>query len=188
MKDLRYKILNPLLVVTLIAGISYLGYFGARGLADSSLALGHGLAAAFGTLYFLAMILGPPYIHVTAYVRGASPRGRILAALLIPFLWMTKDVITHMRSHPALESLYWYLNPLYLWIGCLMAMELGPGILTACVILRWRGQEVKAVSVLPVMVVLIGLLFFIGLFAWGQGENVYGLFLKGYRLLFGSGV
>ena len=184
--NLRYRTLTPLLAVALIAGISYLGYFGARGMANA--ALGQGLATAFGALYFLAMILGPPYIYVTAYLRAAAPRERILAALLIPFLWMTKDVLVMVESHPFLESLYWYLNPMYIWLACLLAIEMGLGTLLARYILVLRGQPMRVISAAPLAAIVIGIVVFGGIYAWGQGENLFSIYLNGYRLLFGSGV
>jgi hypothetical protein len=71
---------------------------------------------------------------------------------------------------------------------CLLAIEMGAGTLIARYILKRRGQQIKVFSVAPVASIVIGALAFGGIFAWGQGENLYAIFLDGYRLLFGSGV
>ena len=54
-------------------------------------------------------------------------------------------------------------------------------------ILKRRGQAIKVVSFGPIAAIVIGGLGFGGIFAWGQGENLYVLYLDGYRMLFGSG-
>jgi hypothetical protein len=37
-------------------------------------------------------------------------------------------------------------------------------------------------------VLLISLALVVSLYAWGEGENVYVMFLKGYRVFFGPGI
>ena len=54
--------------------------------------------------------------------------------------------------------------------------------------MKRRGQSIKVFSLAPVASIVIGALIFGGIFAWGQGENLYSIYLDGYRLLFGSGV
>ena len=112
---------------------------------------------------------------------------RILAASLVPFLWMTKDVLALMGSHPIVESLYWYFNPLTIWMVCLLAVEVGLGTLAGRYLLKRRGQTIRVVTFGPLAAILIGGAVFGGIFAWGQGENLYALYLDSYRLLFGSG-
>jgi uncharacterized membrane protein YjjP (DUF1212 family) len=133
------------------------------------------------------MVIGPLYIYITTYLRGASLLERLLATMIIPFLWMTKGVIELASSHPISESLYWYFNPLYLWMICLLAVEIGIGTMIARYWLKRRGEPIKVITAGPVLVFVGGLTIFIAMFAWGQGENIYVLFLKGYRLIFGNG-
>jgi uncharacterized membrane protein YjjP (DUF1212 family) len=177
---------KPLLSVFLLALISYLIYYGSRRMANQPVQ--QALAAVFGTTYFLAIFFGALYIYTCAYLRGVRLPGRILASILVPFLWITKDVILLTESHPFVECLYWYFNPLSVWMVCLLAIEMGAGTLIARYILKRRGEPIKVFSVAPVASIVIGALAFGGIFAWGQGENLYVIFLDGYRLLFGSGV
>ena len=57
---------------------------------------------------------------------------------------------------------------------------------------RWRqakgGEEVRIFGAGPLAAFVVGLFLVISLFAWGQGESEYVIFLAGYRKLFGSGL
>ncbi len=180
------RIVVPLLSVLILALISYLVYFGSRRFENQ--VLHQILAAGFGTLYFVSIFFGPSYIYTVTYVQGIPLSGRLLASCLIPFLWMTKDVLVMMESHPFLESLYWYLNPMYIWLACLLAIEMGLGTLLARYVLVRRGQPIQVITAAPIAAILIGIVVFGGIYAWGQGENLFSIYLDGYRLLFGSGV
>ena len=182
----RAIIVRPLLTVFLMALGSYLVYYGSRLIGNQ--AVHQALAATFGAIYFVSIFFGALYIYTYGYLRGVSLPVRILASSLIPFLWMTKDVVVMTGSHPFLECLYWYFNPLSVWMVCLLAIEMGAGTLLGRAILKRRGQETKVLTLGPVASIVIGALLFGGIFAWGQGENLYSLYLDGYRLLFGSGI
>ena len=181
----RTSIWKPVLIVFLLALVSYLIYYGSRVVENQ--AIHQSLAAAFGTVYFVTIFFGPLYIYTDCYVRGVPLGRRMVAASLVPFLWMTKDVLAAMGSHPIAESLYWYFNPLSVWVVCLLAVEMGVGTLAGRYILRHHGRAVRVVTFGPLAAIIIGAAAFGGIFAWGQGENLYSLYLDGYRLLFGSG-
>ncbi len=182
----RPTILKPLLSVFLLALISYLIYYGSRRIENQSVQ--QILAALFGTIYFCCIFFGPLYIYTHGYLRGLSLPGRILTSSIIPFLWITKDVLLLTESHPFLECLYWYINPLSVWMACLLTVEMGLGTLLARYLLKRNGRSIKVVSLTPVAAIIIGGLIFGGIFAWGQGENLFSIYLDGYRLLFGAGV
>ena len=135
----------------------------------------------------MSIFFGALYIYTDCHVRGVPLGRRIVAASLIPFLWMTKDVLVMIGSHPIAESLYWYFNPLSVWMVCLLAVEMGLGTLIGRYILKRRGRAIRVVTIGPLAAIMIGAALFGGIFAWGQGENLYALYLDGYRLLFGSG-
>ena len=101
---------------------------------------------------------------------------------------MTKEVLRLTHSHPFLESLYWYLSPLHLWLIMLMGLEMGAATLIARKILKNRGEMKIVTSPAPLIVMGVSLFLVIGAYAWGKGENLYVMFLEGYRILFGSGL
>ena len=150
---------RPLIQIALLAVVSYLGYYGARGIASQPLR--QGLASIAGTFYFISIFFGPLYIYTRAYLEGLPLVRRVLLASLIPFIWMSKDILVMLESHPLLECLYWYFNPLYIWLVCLMVggpptprrcsppcSDCGPGrrpIGTG----GWAGRFPRACAALP---------------------------------------
>jgi hypothetical protein len=179
-------IILPIMSLLLVATVSFLGYFGSRYI-DSD-AVHQLMAKVFGTAYFLSIAFGTLYIFTTGYIRGVSLAGRILASFVVPFIWMSKEVLRLTESHPILECLYWYFNPLNIWLVSLMVLEMGIATLIARAILKKRDKPLRVVTPAPVAVIVGSLLFVISAYAWGKGENIYVIFLNGYRFLFGFGI
>ncbi len=180
------RFLFPALPVLVCAGISWAGYFGSRHVESPGLA--SAMALVFGTTYFISIAFGPLYVYTIAYLRGASLLMRILSSGLVPFLWMTKEVISLTHAHPFIESLYWYVSPLHLWLVMLMGLEMGGATLIARKILKNRGERERVISAAPLVTMALSLTLVIGAYAWGKGENFYVIFLEGYRFFFGSGL
>jgi hypothetical protein len=185
-QDFRKRFLRPVAIVFVVMTASWIIYNTAWRLDDRS--LHQSLAAISGTLLFLSVTFGTLFIYPTAFFRGASPRERILACLINPFLWATKENIRLYISYSFAECLYYYLNPLSIWLFLGIVTQMG----LAEMVCRWRqlktGEEVKVLAPGPLAAFVIGLFLTVSLFAWGQGENVYVIFLAGYRKLFGSGL
>jgi len=180
------RTIYPILSLLFVAAVSFWGYFGSRHISNDTI---HQLIAKlFGTTYFLSVAFGTLYVFTIVYVRGVPLSGRILAAFVVPFLWMSKEVIRLTESHPILECLYWYFNPLNVWLVSLMVLEMGIATLIARAILKRRGQQLKVVTPAPLAVILGSLVFVISVYAWGKGENIYVIFLNGYRFFFGYGI
>ena len=180
------RFLSPVIVVFITMTLSYYGYFGARHIEHDM--LHQFMAVVFGTTYFLSIAFGTLYVFTVGYIRGASLIECFLASWINPFIWMTKEVYGLTESHPLAESLYWYVNPLNLWLVSFMVMEMGIAVLMAKRMIRKTGGEIRGGKAIPVMVISGSFITAISLFAWGEGENVYGMFLNGYRSLFGAGV
>jgi hypothetical protein len=171
--------------VSLVAIVSYGLYYGSRYIPFHL--IHQYVAFISGLVYFLSIFIGPVVIFVSLYLNRASRRKRILLTLLIPFIWMSKDVIVLSQSHPLIESLYWIFNPMYIWFLCLLSIEIGFGTLLARYILNHRGSNTRIMSPAPIILIFLGLSISVGIYAWGQGENLFSLFLDGYRFLFGYG-
>jgi len=180
------RLFFPALPVLVCACISWAGYFGSRHVETPGLA--SLMALVFGTTYFISIAFGPLYVYTIAYLRGASRMMRIVASGLVPFLWMTKEVITLTHAHPLIESLYWYVSPLHLWLIMLMGLEMGGATLIARKILKNRGEGERVISAAPLVTMALSLTMVIGAYGWGKGENFYVIFLEGYRFFFGSGL
>lgn len=180
------RALVPAVPVLALAVISWAGYFGAWQVTAPT--MHQAMAAVFGTTYFLAIAFGTTYVYTAAMLRGARLGSRILASAVTPFCWMTKEVWLQTAAHPLGEALYWYINPLNFWLVCFMGLQMGLGTLLARAILRRRGSAVPVFTPAPVATVVVSMGLVIGAYAWGRGENLYVLFLEGYRLIYGTGV
>jgi hypothetical protein len=101
---------------------------------------------------------------------------------------MTKEALRLTESHPFMESLYWYLNPLNIWLLSFVVMEMGLATLMVRTVLKQQGKAQRVFTAGPVVTVLGSLIFAVSIYAWGEGENVYVFFLEGYRSLFGYGL
>ena len=152
-------------------------------------AFAHELVAKIsGTAYFLAVAFGAFFVYVAASLDDAPLSHRIIAALTTPFLWMTKECVRLFESHPLVECLYYYVNPLNLWLLLLVVLEMAVATLVVRRLRSKRGKQTPVLTPGPVVTIVVSLSLVIGLYAWGRGENMYVLFLSGYRGLFGTDV
>ncbi|MFW5769954.1 MAG: hypothetical protein ACOCX9_00825 [Spirochaetota bacterium] len=179
------RFVMPVAPVLLLAMIGYACYFGSRGIEHYT--LHQVVAAVSGTLYFTAIAFGTLYVYTSSQLRGATTGESILASFIIPFTWMTKEVLVLLESHPFIECLYWYVSPLHIWLMIFMAIEMGVASLIVRKKKIKRGEQPGG-KMIPLLVIVAGLVIFVFMYAWGKGENLYVIFLEGYRLLFGSGI
>ena len=181
----RERFVTPILTVFLVMGSSWLVYN--LGWRLENVTLHRVLASLSGTLLFLSVAFGALVVYSMAYFRGASLRERVLASLVNPFLWATKECLRLCISFDLLESLYYYLNPLNIWLAFALAAQMA----LAEVLCRYRrqrlGADIRVLHPTAVAIFVTSLFLVVSLYAWGEGENVYVIFLEGYRVLFGAG-
>ncbi|MBU2512360.1 hypothetical protein KJ966_13570 [bacterium] len=185
-QEMKRAVIYPVSTVFFIMVLSIYMYSFSKTLNNDN--LHQALAFFFGTTYFLAVALGTPVIYSFACLGGASLKLRILAISITPFAWATKECIKIFESHSLLECLYWYLNPLNIWLIMLMALEAGLADLYCRRLKKNRGENIRVANLSSLLTVFISLSLFIAAYSWGKGENIYVIFLKGYRFLFGSGL
>lgn len=173
-------------VVFVVMLLSFFGYNTGRTLgADWG---HHFLPTLFGTTYFLSVAFGTLYIYTAAYLQKRSLPVRISLCLISPFIWMTKEVLWLTQAHPIEQCLYWYLNPLNIWLLSLMTFEMGVATLIARAVQKRADSSIIVFTRGPVLTVVGALAFVIAAYAWGKGENLYVFFLEGFRVLYGSGI
>jgi len=185
-KSMVKRTIIPVLWVLVLAVVFMTGYFTSR-------MAGGGewqsvLTRLLGVGYFVSVAFGTLFIFSSATIGGASMREKLLGSFVVPFAWATKEVLRLTESHPVSECLYWYLNPLNVWLVALMTLEMGVATLIARWVLKRRGEMERVATSGPIAVIIGSLVFVIAAYAWGKGENLYVIFLSGYRLMFGSGV
>jgi hypothetical protein len=180
------RVFLPAAAVFVVMSASWIIYTLAWQLASSS--LHQPLATISGTLLFVSVTFGALYVYSAMYFKGAPPSLRIAVCFVNPFLWMTKECARLYISYSFAECLYYYLNPLNVWLVLGIVAQMG----LAEMFCRWRaaakGREIGAFSPGGLAAFVIGLFLVVSLFAWGQGENAYVVFLSGYRQFFGSGL
>jgi hypothetical protein len=183
--NFRNRFISPVLPLLLLMICSWIVYNLAWRLDNHS--IHRALALIFGTLLFLSVAFGAVIVYPLTFFRGASLKERIIASSVVPFIWMTKECARLFISFSFLECLYYYLNPLNIWLLCGLCVEMG----TAEMICRWRlrkrGQDVKAIVPLAVVAIGIGLFIGILMFILGEGETFYARYLELYRFFFNSG-
>ena len=146
------------------------------------------LAKVSGAVYFVAVALGAFFVYLTASLDDAPFAQRVAGALATPLLWMTKESVRLLESHPLSECLYYFVNPLNLWLLLLVVLEMAVATLVARRLRRNLAERTRVLTPAPLVTIAVSLSLFVGLYAWGRGENIYVLFLSGYRGLFGAGV
>jgi hypothetical protein len=183
--DFRKRFIFPVLPLLFLMTCSWIVYNLAWRLDNPS--VHRALAQVSGTLLFLSVAFGAALVYPISFFRGASLKERIIASSVIPFIWMTKECARVFMSFSFLECLYYYLNPLNIWLLCGLCVEMG----TAEMICRWRlrkrGEDVKVF--IPLAAIAIGTGLFIGIliFILGEGETFYARYLELYRFFFNSG-
>jgi hypothetical protein len=182
---LRERFVTPVLVVFFVMTSSWLVYNLSWRL--ESVTLHRVLASGSGTLLFLSVAFGALLVYPMSYFRGATWKERVLASLVNPFLWASKECIRLSISFSFLECLYYYLNPLNAWLLLGVTAEMALAEILCRGRCRRRGEDVRVLHPTAVAVFLISLSLVVSLYAWGEGENVYVMFLKGYRVFFGPG-
>jgi hypothetical protein len=135
------------------------------------------LSVAFGTLY----------VYPAAFFRGASAGERAAACLVSPFLWATKECVRLSVSFSFFECLYYYLNPLNIWLLFGVFAEMALAEILCRARLKQRGETVRVLHPAALGVLGVSLFLAVSLYTWGEGENAYVIFLEGYRRLFGAG-
>ena len=151
-------------------------------------AVHHLLANIFGTLLFVSVTFGACVVYPIAFFRGASGPERVIASLVNPLVWATKECIRMFGAFTVTESFYYYVNPLNIWLvlGIIAQISIAELILRA--VRKKRGEKIRVFSapVVAAFVISIGLV--VALYAWGRGENVFSYYLVIYKKLFGPGV
>jgi hypothetical protein len=185
-KDFKRRIIYPVGILVAVAAASWGAYNLSWRLDNRTL---HQIfASVSGTLLFFSVTFGVLFIYPATYFRGASLGERVLASYVTPLLWATKECVRLYVSFSIGECIYYYLNPLNIWLFLGIVAQMGLAEILCRWVRVWRGEQIRILGAGPLAAFVIGLFLVIFLFAWGQGENAYVAFLSGYRILFGSGI
>jgi hypothetical protein len=136
--------------------------------------------------YLGSLVLGPSLVYPWSRWRGAGAGRAALAALLVPFLWLVKEVHRVSEVFSLGEGLYYALNPLALGLFAAAALQM------ALTELLWRRARLRRWDLVSAPgLTLAAILLLAGSFAMatrGSGARaVFYAYIAVYRRLFGDG-
>jgi hypothetical protein len=176
----------PVLVVFLLMAASFAVYSVAWKI--NAYVLQQVLSTVSGVILFFTIAFGTFVVYPMAYFRGASAAERIIASLINPFAWATKEVVRITMSFTLAESLYFYLSPLQVAVFFAAVAEMGLAELLCRRAAKKRGEPIAVFSIPSIAALVAGLAVVAFLFAWEQGVYAFYIFIEGFRGLFGPGV
>jgi len=180
------RFLMPVSTLFIIAALCFVAYEIAPKLGSYAL---HQVAAGVaGFVFFLCVWFGTLFVYPVSYFRGASTTERIVASLIIPFLYATKEVLRISMAFTLLESLYFYLSVLSMGVYFAAMAEMGLSEMIVRRIRKKRGEAIRVFPLPAILCLVLGISTVVFVFAWGNGEYTFYVFLQGFRKLFGSGI
>jgi hypothetical protein len=187
MKETRFtkRFVGPVGTVLLVTALSWVAYTLAPRIP--SFVLYQVAAIISGIVLFVGLWLGTLFVYPVTYLRGAGPAERIMGTLVTPLVWMTKEVVVVGSVYTLGEGLYFYLNPVNLLLLSAVVAEMG----IADIFVRRRlkkGRKVRRIVTVPALAALVlGLGWFVFMFAWDLGVHHFYIFQEGFKALFGYG-
>ncbi len=179
------RLVSPVLLVFIFTAVSWSIYMLSPEIPNYSLY--QIVAVVSGIVLFISLGFGALYVYYFAHVRGARPVERIIAALISPVIWMTKEVVVIATVYTIPEALYYYLNPVNLLLLAAVVAEMGMAELLARRALKKRGAVKHVFTFAAVSAVVLGIGWVVSMFAWGLGVHHFYIFQEGFKALFGYG-
>ena len=184
-KGFLKRFLGPVFFVFIVVSLSWAAYMLSPRIP--SFALFQTVAIASGIVLFIGLGLGALYVYYVSYVRGAGFLERVIAALLNPLIWMTKEVAVIGSVYTVPEALYYYLNPVHLLLLGAVVAEMGVAELLVRRRLRAAGSVQRVITVPAVAAVVLGVFWVAFMFLWDLGVHHFYIFQEGFKALFGFG-
>ena len=176
------RFILPVLTVFIVLAASYIVYHLSPKIGNYTLFQILANISAF--LIFLTLWFGVLYVYPKAYFRGASPLERIIASVITPFIWATKEVIVLTGVYSFWESIYFYLNPVSFWVFCTVLAEIGLSEILCRRNLKKKGEKIKVLSVPALVALILGVGNFLFALLWDVGVHHFYFFQEGYKALF----
>jgi len=98
-------------------------------------------------LLFASIFFGAFFIYPMTFFRGAGTVERVIASFIPLMVWMIKEIIRISAVFSIGESLYFSLNPMFIFLFCFAIFQMG-----ICeLICKWRlkkrkGKNIKVLS------------------------------------------
>ncbi len=179
------RFVGPVLLIFIIMALSWAAYMLSPGIPDFSLF--QIVAVVSGIVLFISLGFGALYVYPVSYLRGAGLGERIIAVLINPLIWMTKEVAVVGSIYSIPEALYYYLNPVNLLLIGGVVAQMGVAELFVRRRLKRSGVIKRVVTPGAVLAVGIGLFWVAFMFVWDLGVHHFYIFQEGFTVLFGLG-
>lgn len=180
-----HRFIIPVVKLLLITGGSFAVYTLAISLKPS--AVRNVLCYIFGLTFFISLVFGAVYVYIAASRRGARTGEKIIAGLVGPFLWSTKEVLVVSSIYSLGEGIYYYLNPVNFLLFSLVLAEMGVAEVM-CRRLEKTRPEGQSSPLPAILAMVLGLGSIAFMFAWELGVHHFYIFQQGYKAFFGFGL
>ncbi|MBN2225529.1 MAG: hypothetical protein JW765_12700 [Deltaproteobacteria bacterium] len=184
-KGFLKRFVGPVLLVFIVMALSWAAYILSPGI--SNFLLFQIAAILSGVALFISLSFGALYVYSVSYLRGAGPVERVIAALVNPIIWMTKEVAVVGSIYTVPEALFYYLNPVHLLLIGAVVAEMGAAELLIRRRLKRDGTVKRVLVPGAVSAVVIGLGWIAFMFIWDLGVHHFYIFQEGFKALFGFG-
>jgi hypothetical protein len=176
------RFILPVLTVFLVLAVSYTVYHLSPMVGNYTLF--QILANISAIFILLSLWFGVLYVYPKAYFRGAGTAERIIASVITPFAWATKEVIVLSGVYSIWESIYFYLNPVTFWVFCTVLAEIGLAEILCRRSRKKKGEKIKVLSVPALIALVLGVGNFLFALLWDVGVHHFYFFQEGYKALF----
>ena len=143
-------------------------------------------AMVSGLVLIVGTMLGAIVIYPLAYFMGAKPSERIIAALIPGIVFDLYEIYIVSEAFSFAESLYYGLNPVQITVFILALGSMGLCELLCRWITKLRGGEVRVLTPIPIVAIVVMLFELYIAFIWGNGGHFFNYYMKSYLFLFKS--
>lgn len=180
---LIHRAILPPSAMTLVMILLFVTYYTSWEVDDRSL---HWvLTDLVGMVYGFLIIFSVIFVYPFMYFLGAGPQERVVGSLIIPLMWMAKEVIRQCAFFTLGESAFYLLMPIHFNI-----LTISIGLTGTCELIcrsidkRRPGRpQVKAFTPLPIIAIAIMLAVLV-FTLYDGGARYFFLFGDIYQLLF----
>jgi hypothetical protein len=180
------RFIAPVLTVFIVMTLSYIVYMLSPKVPNFTLF--QILATTSALLLFLTLWFGVFYVYPKAYFRGASVGERIVASLINPFLWATKEVVVVAGVYSVPEALYFYLNPVVIWVFSAVVAQIGLSEILCRRRAKKQGKKIRVLAFAAVIAIILGVGNFMFALLWDVGVHHFYFFQEGYKAIFHPGL
>ena len=179
---IRRSILPPA-TMTLIMIVLFVTYYTSWEVDNRSL---HWfLTDLIGMAYGFLILFSVTCVYPFMYFRGASPKERVVGSLIIPLLWMTKEVCRQCEFFTLGESLFYLFMPTHFNILTISIGLTGISELVCRAIDKRRHGRPQVKIFLPFPIAAIVIMLAVLVFTlYDGGARYFFLFGDIYQLLF----